>query len=38
VLYGLPAKCPDTIAGVAVLKLEFKSEPRQVLGMGCVVL
>jgi alpha-L-fucosidase len=38
VLYGLPAACPDKVASVGVLKLEFQSKPRQVLGAGCVVL
>ena len=35
---GLPAQCPDQIAGYAVLKLEFEKKPRQVLGAGCVVI
>ncbi len=35
---GLPAKCPDRIAGMAVFKLEFASMPRQRLGRGCVLL
>jgi len=38
ILTGLPKTSPDTVAGVAVLKLEFASPPRQVLGAGCVVL
>lgn len=38
ILKGLPEKNPDEIAGVCVLKLEFESAPRQVLGAGCVVL
>ena len=38
VLKNLPATSPDPIAGVAVIKLECKSRPRQVLGTGCVVL
>jgi alpha-L-fucosidase len=38
ILRGLPKTCPDKIAGVAVIKLEFASKPRQVLGAGCVVL
>jgi alpha-L-fucosidase len=38
VISGLPRRCPDRIAGVAVLALEFKSVPQQVLGAGCVVL
>ncbi len=38
VLKGLPETNPDTLAGVAVIKLECASAPRQVLGAGCVVL
>ena len=38
VLINLSATSPDPIAGVAVVKLECKSRPRQVLGMGYVVL
>ncbi|PKO23978.1 MAG: alpha-L-fucosidase [Chloroflexi bacterium HGW-Chloroflexi-1] len=38
VLKGLPETNPDQIAGVAVIKLECASAPRQVLGAGCVVL
>jgi alpha-L-fucosidase len=38
ILKGLPKKNPDKLAGVAVLKLEFESAPRQKLGAGCVVL
>ena len=38
VLSGLPEACPDKIAGVAVLKLRFKSTPRQELGAGCKLL
>ena len=38
ILRGLPPSCPDKIAGVTVLRLEFASKPRQVLGSGCVVL
>ena len=37
-LKGLPKACPDKVAGVAVLKLEFASKPKQVLGAGCVVV
>jgi alpha-L-fucosidase len=37
VLRGLPAACPDTIAGVALIEMTFRSVPRQVLGCGCVV-
>ena len=38
VLSGLPICNPDDIAGVSVLKLEFETPPRQVLGAGCVTL
>ena len=38
VLKGLPAKSPDPIAGVCVIKLEFAVPPRQVLGAGYVTL
>jgi len=38
VLKGLPKSSPDKIAGVCVLKLEFRSAPRQVLGAGYVTL
>ena len=37
-LLGLPKTSPDRIAGVTVIKLEFASRPKQVLGAGCVVL
>jgi hypothetical protein len=38
VLKGLPKSNPDKVAGVCVLKLEFASKPKQVLGAGYVVL
>jgi alpha-L-fucosidase len=38
VLKGLPKSSPDKIAGVTILKLEFRSKPKQVLGAGYVVL
>ncbi len=38
ILKGLPKNAPDKVAGVTVLKLEFATTPRQVLGAGCVVL
>ena len=38
ILKGLPAKNPDNIAGVCVIKLEFDAPPRQVLGAGYVAL
>jgi alpha-L-fucosidase len=37
VLKGLPERCPDAIAGVAVIKLECDAPPKQVLGAGYVV-
>jgi alpha-L-fucosidase len=36
VMTGLPRKSPDRIAGVTVVKLDFSSPPRQVLGALCV--
>jgi len=38
ILRGLPKTSPDRIVGVSVIKMEFSSKPRQVLGAGCVVL
>ncbi|HOX37937.1 MAG TPA: alpha-L-fucosidase [Candidatus Brocadiia bacterium] len=38
ILKGLPAASPDKIAGVTVLKIEFASTPKQILGAGCVVI
>jgi alpha-L-fucosidase len=38
VFTDLPAFDPDPVIGVTVLKLEFASKPKQVLGSGCVVL
>jgi len=38
ILKGLPRTSPDKIAGVTVLKLEFASKPKQILGAGYVVL
>jgi alpha-L-fucosidase len=37
-LRDLPAACPDPLAGIAIIKLECASEPRQQLGAGCVSL
>jgi alpha-L-fucosidase len=37
ILRGLPAECPDKIAGTCVLKFEFEAPPRQVLGAGYVI-
>jgi len=38
VLTGLPRVCPDKVAEVAVIRMEFATAPRQILGAGCVVL
>ncbi|MCP4643672.1 MAG: alpha-L-fucosidase [bacterium] len=38
ILKGLPVRSPDRGPGVAVIKLEFASKPKQKLGCGCVVL
>jgi alpha-L-fucosidase len=38
VVKGLPASCPDNIAGVAVLEMCFNEVPAQKLGAGCVLL
>jgi alpha-L-fucosidase len=38
VLSGLPHACPDKIAQVAVVQMEFKRIPQQHLGAGCVYL
>ena len=38
VISGLPAECPDKVAGVALIEMAFASVPRQMLGAGCVVL
>jgi hypothetical protein len=35
---GLPPRGPDRISSCAVLKLEFLSPPRQLLGTGYVVI
>ena len=37
-LHDLPETNPDALAGVAVIKLECASAPRQALGMGCELL
>lgn len=37
-LKGLPRTNPDRIAQVAVIKMEFASKPKQILGAGCVVI
>jgi len=38
VLKGLPKTNPDKTTAIAVIKVEFKSTPKQVLGAGCVVV
>ncbi|MFB3881364.1 MAG: alpha-L-fucosidase [Armatimonadota bacterium] len=38
VIRGLPKACPDRIASVAVIRMEFATVPEQVLGAGYVVL
>jgi len=38
ILRGLPRTNPDRILQLGVIKLDFKSTPKQVLGAGCVVL
>jgi len=38
ILRGLPRTNPDKILQLGVIKLDFKSTPKQVLGAGCVVL
>jgi alpha-L-fucosidase len=38
VIQGLPQSCPDKVAGVALLEMDFARVPYQVLGAGCVVL
>ena len=38
ILQDLPKSNPDKIAGVCVIKMDFKSRPRQRLGAGCVLL
>jgi alpha-L-fucosidase len=37
VLKGLAPTNPDKVAGIAVIKLEFKNKPEQKLGAGCVL-
>ena len=38
VLSGLPAACPDKVAGVTVFKLRLATRLKQILGAGCVTL
>jgi len=35
VIRGLPRRCPDRRAGIAVLRIDFERAPRQKLGMCC---
>ena len=37
VIRGLPKGCPDKIAGVALLQMEFASVPKLILGCGHVI-
>ncbi|MFH1569348.1 MAG: alpha-L-fucosidase [Gemmatimonadota bacterium] len=37
-LSGMPKKNPDPIASIAVIEMEFASQPRQILGAGYQVL
>ena len=37
-LSGLPERCPDEVAGVAVIKIEFDGDPKQRLGAGYVLI
>jgi alpha-L-fucosidase len=36
VIRSLPEKCPDTVAGVALLELKFTTPPDQAFSCGCV--
>ncbi len=38
VIHSLPKRCPNHIADMAVLRLDFAALPRQVLGYLCVDL
>ena len=38
VFHGLSGTSPDRVASVAIVRMEFASVPKQVLGAGCVVL
>ena len=38
VLSGLPAKCPDKIAGISIVKMKCAGKLKQMLGAGYVVL
>jgi alpha-L-fucosidase len=38
VIKGLPKRCPDRLAGIALLRLQLDSPLKQKLGAGCVLL
>jgi len=38
IIKGLPETCPDKLANVAVIKMEFEGEVKQALGAGYVIL
>jgi hypothetical protein len=38
VMTGLPAKCPDSVAGVTIFKFEAAGKFQQALGAGCVLV
>ena len=38
VITGLPKTCPDRIAGVAVLEMQFAKVPKLILHFGCELL
>jgi hypothetical protein len=38
VIRGLPARCPDKVRGIGMLKLELAGQPRQEPGEGPVIL
>ena len=35
IIRGLPAKCPDRVCSVGMVKIEFAGKPRQQLAAGC---
>ncbi|HGJ66639.1 TPA: alpha-L-fucosidase [bacterium] len=38
IIKGLPEKCPDKLANVAIIKMEFDGEVKQALGAGYVII
>jgi alpha-L-fucosidase len=38
VVRGLPERCPDKVAGVAMIEMRFRKVPKQKLSAGCVLL